>query len=163
MFDQGAKLAMGNGCKISFLILPNIWYQSQMPKQMPSPMKNGEKSIFDDVVGDTTTSKLTTTRDNSMSMQLPLLTKMNYVVWAMKMEILMEAQGLWEVVEEGTEDRRKDKSAFAMIGFYLDCSVPKKPPPLLLCAKSVFLSFQIGTRLSAKAVRRWRVYEANRP
>ncbi|PKU69732.1 hypothetical protein MA16_Dca022687 [Dendrobium catenatum] len=40
---------------------------------------------------------------------------MNYAVWAMKMEILMEAQGLWEVVEEGTEDRRKDKSTFAMI------------------------------------------------
>ncbi|KAI0515513.1 hypothetical protein KFK09_008178 [Dendrobium nobile] len=86
-----------------------------MPKQMPSPMKNGEKSIVDDVVRDTTTSISTTTRDNSMSMQLPLLTKMNYAVWAMKMEILMEAQGLWEVVEEGTEDRRKDKSAFAMI------------------------------------------------
>ncbi|KAL4303488.1 hypothetical protein GQ457_10G006770 [Hibiscus cannabinus] len=48
----------------------------------------------------------------------PMLTPLNYTVWAIKTEAVLDAQGVWEAVEpaEGTQvDAKKDKKARAYI------------------------------------------------
>ncbi|XP_010534020.1 PREDICTED: uncharacterized protein LOC104809675 [Tarenaya hassleriana] len=55
-------------------------------------------------------------KEGSVSLQYPLLTKTNYTVWAMKMEIYMQAQGVWDAIElEGSVDKSKDKMTRAAI------------------------------------------------
>ena len=45
-----------------------------------------------------------------------MLTKCNYAAWAIKMEVFMMAQGVWESIESPkTVDNRKDKMALATI------------------------------------------------
>ncbi|KAF2310093.1 hypothetical protein GH714_006509 [Hevea brasiliensis] len=45
-----------------------------------------------------------------------MLTKSNYAAWAIKMEVFMMAQGVWEPIEsEGLVDKRRDKMALAAI------------------------------------------------
>ena len=45
-----------------------------------------------------------------------MLTKSNYAAWAIKMEVFMMAQGVWEPIEsEGPVDKRRDKMALAAI------------------------------------------------
>ncbi|KAI3802277.1 hypothetical protein L1987_30407 [Smallanthus sonchifolius] len=55
---------------------------------------------------------------NSVSLQIPTLTPTNYTTWAIKMEAVMDAQGLWESVEPQAgvvEDEKKNKTARAFI------------------------------------------------
>ncbi|KAK1409296.1 hypothetical protein QVD17_35822 [Tagetes erecta] len=57
-------------------------------------------------------------RDSPISFQCPILTATNYNTWAMKMEVIMDAHGLWEAVEpaDGADvDERKSKQARAFI------------------------------------------------
>ncbi|KAF2322074.1 hypothetical protein GH714_006270 [Hevea brasiliensis] len=45
-----------------------------------------------------------------------MLTKSNYAAWAIKMEVFMMAQGVWDAVESpGPVDKRRDKMALAAI------------------------------------------------
>ncbi|XP_076934142.1 uncharacterized protein LOC143600298 [Bidens hawaiensis] len=55
---------------------------------------------------------------SSVSLQIPTLTVTNYTTWAIKMEAVMDAQGLWESVEPqpgAVGDEKKDKTARAFI------------------------------------------------
>lgn len=55
-------------------------------------------------------------RNGSITLKYPMLTRSNYAVWAIKMEVFMEAQGVWEAVTaEGTIENTKDKMALAAI------------------------------------------------
>ncbi|KAI3741686.1 hypothetical protein L1987_59360 [Smallanthus sonchifolius] len=55
---------------------------------------------------------------SSMSLQIPTLTATNYTTWAIKMEAVMDAQGLWESIEPPSGvvgDEKKNKTARAFI------------------------------------------------
>lgn len=47
--------------------------------------------------------------------ELPLLTKGNYQEWSLVMQALLEALELWDMVEEASKDRAKDRRALAAI------------------------------------------------
>ena len=82
-----------------------------MPKYMPrnpSAMSASGGSVDDTAPSDR--------REGSISLQYPLLTKSNYAAWSIKMEVYMEAQGVWEaIVSEEPVESRKDKMAMAAI------------------------------------------------
>lgn len=51
-----------------------------------------------------------------MNLQYPLLTNSNYLAWALKMNVYMKAQGVWDAVEtEEDVDLRKDQMVLAAI------------------------------------------------
>ncbi|KAF2290025.1 hypothetical protein GH714_042386 [Hevea brasiliensis] len=55
-------------------------------------------------------------KEGSVTLKYPMLTKSNYAAWAIKMEVFMMAQGVWEPIEsEGLVDKRRDKMALAAI------------------------------------------------
>ncbi|KAK9078427.1 hypothetical protein SSX86_002484 [Deinandra increscens subsp. villosa] len=57
-------------------------------------------------------------KDNPFSFQCPVLTIENYTTWAIKMEAVLDAQGLWEAVEPETGaaiEEKKSKQARAYI------------------------------------------------
>ena len=53
-------------------------------------------------------------RESSGSAQYPTLTRTNYADWAMVIRIQLQAQGLWEAVEYGNDDR-DDRAALAAL------------------------------------------------
>lgn len=58
-------------------------------------------------------------KDGTISMNYPMLTKGNYMVWAMKMRVYMQAHGVWDAIESkgsktAVEDK-VDKTALAAI------------------------------------------------
>ncbi|XP_022026615.1 uncharacterized protein LOC110927264 [Helianthus annuus] len=64
------------------------------------------------------TTSLIPKETNSVSLQIPTLTATNYTTWAIKMEAVMDAQGLWESVEPPANavlDEKKNKTARAFI------------------------------------------------
>ena len=44
-----------------------------------------------------------------------MLSDKNYRLWAMRMEVYLEAQGLWEVIGGDEENRKKDRLALSVI------------------------------------------------
>ncbi|KAD5961160.1 hypothetical protein E3N88_12633 [Mikania micrantha] len=55
---------------------------------------------------------------NLMSLQCPVLTAQNYTTWAIKMEAILDAQGLWDAIEPpvgGVADEKKSKLARAFL------------------------------------------------
>ena len=54
-------------------------------------------------------------KDSSVTLHYPMLTKMNYSVWAIKMRVNLQAQGVWDAVQNEEVDERKDRMALAAI------------------------------------------------
>ena len=54
-------------------------------------------------------------REGNVTLSYPLLTKSNYSVWALKMRVNLQAQGVWEAVILDEVDERKDRMALAAI------------------------------------------------
>jgi hypothetical protein len=52
---------------------------------------------------------------NTGTVELQLLTKTNYHLWSMVMQVSLEAMELWDVVEAASKDRVKDQRALATI------------------------------------------------
>ena len=78
-------------------------------------MSSGERS-HGDMTDDATSGSRNQFREGGVSLQYPLLTKSNYLAWAMKMQVYMEAQGVWEAIETRDDvETRKDKMAMAAI------------------------------------------------
>nr|GEY86816.1 zinc finger, CCHC-type [Tanacetum cinerariifolium] len=66
--------------------------------------------------GDNSKKEINTT--STPQFQCPMLTPSNYSLWAIRMQIILEANGLWETIEpnERTQaDNRKDKTAIAFL------------------------------------------------
>ncbi|GJW20840.1 zinc finger, CCHC-type containing protein [Tanacetum coccineum] len=66
--------------------------------------------------GDTSKKEVSTT--STPQFQCPILKPSNYSLWAIRMQIILEANGLWETIEpnEKTQaDNRKDKTAIAFL------------------------------------------------
>ncbi|GKD15489.1 zinc finger, CCHC-type containing protein, partial [Tanacetum coccineum] len=63
-------------------------------------------------------SKKETSIPSTPQFQCPMLKPSNYSLWAIRMQIILEANGLWEMIEplESTQDdNRKDKTAIAFL------------------------------------------------
>lgn len=75
-----------------------IWYQSVvhcMAKYMPKAMEM-----------ETLKSK-----EGSVGLSYPMLTKSNYTAWSLKMKVYMQAHGIWEAIEpKNTKDAIEDKT-----------------------------------------------------
>ena len=55
-------------------------------------------------------------KEGRLSLHYPQLTSSNYVVWSIKIRVIMEAQGVWDAVEaDGVVEKRRDKMALAAI------------------------------------------------
>ncbi|XP_058003613.1 uncharacterized protein LOC131180039 [Hevea brasiliensis] len=55
-------------------------------------------------------------KESSVSLKYPMLTKSNYAAWAIKMEVFMMAQGVWDAIESPDSiDSRRDKMALVAI------------------------------------------------
>ncbi|KAD4585292.1 hypothetical protein E3N88_22893 [Mikania micrantha] len=57
-------------------------------------------------------------RETPFPFQCPILTSLNYTTWAIKMEAVLDAQGLWDAIEPstgGAADEKKSKVARAFI------------------------------------------------
>nr|GEW88280.1 ribonuclease H-like domain, reverse transcriptase, RNA-dependent DNA polymerase [Tanacetum cinerariifolium] len=66
--------------------------------------------------GDTSKKEVSTT--STPQFQCPMLRPSNYSLWAIRMQIILEANGLWEMIEplETTQvDNKKDKTAIAFL------------------------------------------------
>lgn len=81
-----------------------------MPKFMPAGQSSGTSETID------TAMSRQPTREGSVTLQYPLLTRDNYAAWAIKMKVYMCAQGVWDAVEatDGV-DARQDQIALAAI------------------------------------------------
>ena len=92
----------------------NTWYQSNQEAAVSSggvEMETGQnkESL-------TTTNR---TKEGSMGLSYPMLTKTNYTAWALKMRVFMQAHGVWEAIEptspETSIEEKMDKRALAVI------------------------------------------------
>lgn len=58
-------------------------------------------------------------KEGTVSINYPMLSKSNYTAWSMKMQVFMEAQGVWEAMEPSDSkvnvETRMDKMALAAI------------------------------------------------
>nr|GEY14184.1 zinc finger, CCHC-type [Tanacetum cinerariifolium] len=66
--------------------------------------------------GDTSKKKVGIT--NTPKFQCPMLKPSNYSIWAIRMQIILEANGLWEMIEpkgKTQADNKKDKTAMAFL------------------------------------------------
>ncbi|XP_074327215.1 uncharacterized protein LOC141665128 [Apium graveolens] len=52
-------------------------------------------------------------KGESMGLSYPMLTRMNYTVWAMKMKVLIQAHGVWEAIEQTDLKAQTDQKACA--------------------------------------------------
>lgn len=62
------------------------------------------------------TSKSETTK---MGLSYPMLSRVNYTAWSVKMKVFMQAQGVWEAIEsddpKAKTEAKKDKMALTII------------------------------------------------
>src|SRR3954470_1855520 len=65
----------------------------------------------------TFTSTSPVIKEGGITLHYPMLTSTNYSTWAIKMEVFMEAQGVWDAVEPeaGVAVEKKDKLVLACI------------------------------------------------
>lgn len=56
-----------------------------------------------------------TGRNGSVTLHYPMLTKTNYAVWAIKMRVNLQAQGVWDAIQNAEVEEQKDQMALAAI------------------------------------------------
>ena len=61
------------------------------------------------------TAATTTRGKEGGGIHCPMLTTTNYTVWAIHMKILLKVHEVWDVVEQETEDNKKNTMAIALI------------------------------------------------
>ncbi|GJT99825.1 pol polyprotein [Tanacetum coccineum] len=47
-------------------------------------------------------------KDTTLTFQCPILTSTNYTIWRMRMEVLLGIHGVWDVVDPGSDDAKKN-------------------------------------------------------
>ncbi|KAJ0509186.1 hypothetical protein HanIR_Chr11g0525951 [Helianthus annuus] len=53
---------------------------------------------------------------NSTALQCPMLNKVNYIIWALRIRAIFNVHGVWEAIELGTEtDVKKNNMAIALL------------------------------------------------
>lgn len=66
-------------------------------------------------MGDTATSSGTAKDTNPSSFQCPMLSSINYTTWAIRMRVIFNVHGVWDVIEPGNNDAKKNNVATALI------------------------------------------------
>ena len=77
---------------------------SSPPKARLSSGGSGELRIVERVV-----------RESDGAAHFPALTRTNYADWAILMKVQLQAQGLWDVVEDGPGDLLEDRRAMSVL------------------------------------------------
>ncbi|GJT38878.1 uncharacterized mitochondrial protein-like protein [Tanacetum coccineum] len=54
------------------------------------------------------TSQPPVAKETNLTFQCPLLTSTNYTIWRMRMEVLLGIHGVWDVIDTGLEDAKKN-------------------------------------------------------
>ncbi|XP_035830774.1 uncharacterized protein LOC118480172 [Helianthus annuus] len=49
-----------------------------------------------------------TKEPNMLTFQCPMLTPINYTIWSMRMEVILGIHGVWEVIDPGLDDAKKN-------------------------------------------------------
>lgn len=66
-----------------------------------------------------TTMEMQKSKENSVGLTYPMLTKSNYTAWSLKMKVYMKAHGIWVAIEptdpKATIEDKTDKMALAAI------------------------------------------------
>lgn len=52
---------------------------------------------------------------NPTTIKFPMLNSTNYTVWAMRMEIALQVSEVWETIEPGIDDKKKNYLATALL------------------------------------------------
>ncbi|KAJ0837274.1 hypothetical protein HanRHA438_Chr16g0776411 [Helianthus annuus] len=52
---------------------------------------------------------------NPVSFQCPMLTSTNYTIWSMRMEVIFGIYGVWDVIDPGSNDAKKNNMAKALL------------------------------------------------
>ncbi|KAD6795344.1 hypothetical protein E3N88_06240 [Mikania micrantha] len=52
---------------------------------------------------------------NSMALQCPMLTKTNYTVWAIRTKVILGVHGVWDTIEPGSGDAKRNNMAIAIL------------------------------------------------
>ena len=105
----------------SFLEISYIWYQSLELDQEIEKMSraSGEASVTGGngvAGGEGELSRIVRiTRESSIVVNLPILTKLNYHLWSKRMQVHLEVNGLWDAVQANDDDRRRDRFALSVI------------------------------------------------
>nr|GFC35732.1 hypothetical protein [Tanacetum cinerariifolium] len=47
-------------------------------------------------------------KDTTLTFQCPILTSTNYTIWKMRMKVLLEIHGVWDVVDPGSDDAKNN-------------------------------------------------------
>ncbi|GJQ96409.1 uncharacterized mitochondrial protein-like protein [Tanacetum coccineum] len=47
-------------------------------------------------------------KDTTLMFQCPILTSTNYIIWRMRMEVLLGIHGVWDVIDSGLDDAKKN-------------------------------------------------------
>src|ERR1043165_10159739 len=68
-------------------------------------------------MGDDANRQIVTAKDyNTTSLQISLLTPVNYTVWVMKMKVILNVNSVWEMIEPGTAaNAKKNNIAIALL------------------------------------------------
>ncbi|GJR73154.1 pol polyprotein [Tanacetum coccineum] len=48
-------------------------------------------------------------KDTTLTFQCPILTSTNYTIWMMRMEVLLGIHRVWDVVDPGSDDAKKNE------------------------------------------------------
>ena len=77
--------------------------------------KRGKTSTMSDDVHAPTPTLHLPRSETGMSTSLLMLTSTNYRLWAMRMEVSLEAHNLWGVIDGSEVNRKNDRLALLMI------------------------------------------------
>lgn len=55
------------------------------------------------------------TKENSLTIQCPMLNTTNYTLWSMRMNVALKVHKVWETIEPGTDDGDKNDLARALL------------------------------------------------
>ena len=80
----------------------------------PSSPRNvaGDGSVMK--IGDGRVPKAST-REGSISLPYPMLTRSNYTTWAVNMKVFMRAQGVWNAIVDEEVNERQDQMVLVAI------------------------------------------------
>ena len=105
----------------SFLAISYIWYQSleldqeieKMSRASGEALVTGGNGVARGEGELSRTARIV--GESSIVVNLPILTKSNYPLWSKRMQVHLEANGLWDAVQADDADWRRDRLALSVI------------------------------------------------
>nr|GEZ32224.1 uncharacterized mitochondrial protein AtMg00810-like [Tanacetum cinerariifolium] len=92
-------------------------------------------------------------KDTTLTFQCPILTSTNYTTWMMRMEVLLGIHGVWDVVDPGSDDAKKNN----IVKGLLFQSIPED---LVLQIENLKIRKEMWETIKTRNLRAERVKEA---